>query len=228
MTFKKESFWGTVSYIIFLYLKNAPFKLLLEIIINVSKQVMVVITSVWLLKLLSEMIVNGMLFGDLIIPLVAVSAINIVINLGDSFYSNYVRPQNDLKIKVRFERQLTDHSNKLPLTVFENSDFYTVVEQAKEGVSVVFSAYNDFILIISQIAAVVSAVGVVISIDPLLLIFASFSVPMIILNKKTGVKIASKKMDLKYYERKETYAKEIWLKKEYVREFKTSKTLAFS
>lgn len=213
---------STMLFVVKLYIKNAPFKLLWECVINATKNIMTVLTSVWLLEHLTKMILNDALFLETLLPLGVISALNLLIDLIQKYYTNCLKPQSDLKLKTHFEKILLDHAKSLPIQCYENSEFYTNVQQAQDGVSAVFSVYDDFINVFAHAAAIISAVKVVVDIDPILLFFVVFTIPMIAINQRIGKVSASKKLDLKPFDRKKNYAKEVWLSKNFVREFKTS------
>ncbi len=216
------SFLSTLLFVFKFYIKNDPLKLLWELLLNAAKQIIIVVTSVWLLKYLSGLILTGIKIYETIVPMLVVTLINISINITEKVYSNCFKPQSDLKLKTRFERIISDKAEHLPIKYYENSDFYKVVKQARDAVSVVFGAYNDIVIVVSQIASIISAVQIAVSIDPFLLVFVLLSIPMIMINKKIGKNIASKQMDMAFFDRKKEYAKELWLKKDFVREFKMS------
>lgn len=219
---KLSSPLSTMMFVVKLYIKNAPFKILWECLLNAIKNIMVVITSVWLLQRLTELVLEGASFTESLLPLGIVTAANIVVGLICKFYTNCLKPQSDLKIKTQYEKIILNHAKQLPIHYYENSEFYTTLQQAQDGVSAVFSAYDDFVNIFAQVAAIVSAIRVTISIDPFLLLFVAFTFPMIMISRKISKRSAQKKLDMKLPDRRKAYAKSIWLEKNFAREFKTS------
>lgn len=166
--------------------------MLWECLLNAIKNIMVVITSVWLLQRLTELVLEGASFTESLLPLGIVTAANIVVGLICKFYTNCLKPQSDLKIKTQYEKNILNHAKQLPLHCYENSEFYTTLQQAQDGVSAVFSAYDDFVNIFAQVAAIVSAIRVTISIDPHLLLFVAFTFPMIVISRKISKRSAQK------------------------------------
>ena len=214
---KKLSTFPTMLFVIKLYIKNAPLKLLWECLLNAAKNIMVVVTSVWLLQYLTELIFNGASFVDALIPLCIVVSANIIIDIMYKFYTNCVKPQSDLKIKTYYEKIILNHAKQLPLHCYENSGFYTNVQQAQDGVSAVFLAYNEFVKIISLTSGIVSAIKVAIDIDPFFLLFVVFTIPMIIINKCIGKISAVKRIEMKLFDRKKDYSKKVLLEKNFSR-----------
>lgn len=213
---------STILFVVKLYIKNAPFKLLWECMINVAKNVMTVITSVWLLEHLTKLILNDASFLETLLPLGVISAVNLLVDVIQKYYTNCLKPQSDLRLKTHLEKIILGHAKSLPIRYYENNEFYNTVQRAQDGVSAVFSVYNDFINVFAHVAAIISAVKVAVDIDPILLFFIVFTIPIIAINKKIGKVSASKKMDMKPFDRKKNYAREVWLTKSFVREFKTS------
>lgn len=219
---KLSSSLSMMMFVVKLYIKNAPFKILWECLLNAVKNIMVVITSVWLLQRLAELVLEGASFAEVLLPLGMVTVANIIVGLIFKLYSICLKPQSDLKIKTQYETIILNHAKRLPLDCYENSEFYTTLQQAEDGVSAVFSTYNDFVNIFAQVAAIVSAIRVAVNIDPFFLLFVAFTFPTILISKKIGKISAEKEMKMKLLDRRKAYAKNIWLDKNYAREFKTS------
>ena len=143
---------STILFVVKLYIKNAPFKLLWECMINVAKNVMTVITSVWLLEHLTKLILNDASFLETLLPLGVISAVNLLVDVIQKYYTNCLKPQSDLRLKTHLEKIILGHAKSLPIRYYENNEFYTTVQQAQDGVTAVFGAYNDFINIFAHIS----------------------------------------------------------------------------
>ena len=112
---KASTFFGTVKLITLFYVKNAPLKFVWETLLLSIKHVMTVVTSVWLLKHLTEMLICQSGFWEMIIPLGIVTALNVVIDLIEKYYSNCLKPLQDLKLSKRFDDIILNHAKELPL-----------------------------------------------------------------------------------------------------------------
>ena len=216
------SIWASSRFSLGLYWKHAPLKLIFELSINAAKKIMEVVTSVWLLDFLTELILAGVSYPDALFPLAVVTILNILICLLDSYYTNCIKPAGDLRVQTAFEKLLLQHAETLPLRCFENSDFYTNVHRAKDAAAAVFSTYTVTVQAFGNVAAFLSAAFVAVKISPLLLLFLLFTVPMISVSKRFGSLSAEKKLALAFWTRKKQYALSIWLNKSYVRLFKTT------
>lgn len=214
---------NALSFVLKIFIKNAPFKLLSESLLAALKNILVVLNAVWLLEYLTDLIYQGRSFERTFDILILVCTINAAASIVQNWYTYCVKPKSDLKIKRNLETSLMTHAEKLPLYYYENSDFYTTVQQAKDCITgTIFTVYNEFIQIFANIAAAISAVIVVVKINPLLLIFIIFTVPMIMISLHYGQMFSEKRMKLAFWERKKQYARQAWLSKETVREFKTT------
>lgn len=212
-----SSFW----FIVKLYIKKAPLKFSAECLFSAVQNVLVVINAVWLLECLTDMIIEEKVFSDMIKVLVFITVINSLASIILKFYDYCIKPQNNLKVKQYLEEHLMERAEKLSLVYYENSEFYTTVKQAQNVVSnTVPSAYCDVIQTIGNVAALISAVAMAVAIDPGLLLFLAFTIPMILLSKKYGRLLSEKNKVLVFWERKKQYAKEMWMSKELVRIFK--------
>lgn len=211
----------SVLYVFRIFIKKAPLKILMECLLSTIKNMLIVVNSVWLLNRLAGMIFEAASFSNTLNMLVIVVGINISASFVQYFYDYYLKPQSDLKMRKYLDTSLMEHAEKLPLCYYENSDFYTVIKQAQKAVSeTIFSAYSDIIQMIGNITALISAVVVVITINPGLLVFVMLTVPMIIVGKKNGRILSEKKMVLAFGERKKQYAWEVWMSKDMARNFK--------
>lgn len=204
-----------------LFLKNNPSKIITECILSALNQILVVINSVWLLECLTDMVFAQKSFSATLEVLALVVGINILVSAVQNFYHYCIKPKNDLKIKRYLEKYLMEHAETLSLCHYENSTFYTTVRQAQNAVSdTVFAAYSDLIQISGNVAALVSAAAVAASIHVGLLLFAVFTVPMVLVSRKYGRLLSEKKMALVFWERKKQYAKDAWMSKELARIFR--------
>lgn len=220
---KDKVFTATMSFlfIVKLYIKKAPLKFVAECLFSSVQNVLVVINSVWLLECLTDMIMEEETFPDTLNVLVFVVVINILASIVLNFYDYCIKPKNDLRVKQYLEELLMEHAEKLSLDHYENSEFYTTVKQAQNAVlETVPSAYAGVVQTIGNVAALISAVAVAVAIDPGLLFFVGFTVPMIMVSKKYGRLFSEKKKTLVFWERKKQYAKEMWISKDLARIFK--------
>lgn len=220
---KDKVFTATSSFlfIVKLYIKKALLKFVVECSLSAVQYVLVVINAVWLLECLTDMIIEEKAFSDMMKVLVFVAVINILASIVLNFYDHCIKPKSDLKVKQYLEEHLMEHTEKLSLVHYENSEFYTTVKQAQNAVlDTIPSAYFDVIQTIGNVAALVSAVAAAVVIDPGLLFFVAFTIPMILLSRKYGRLLSEKNKVLVFWERKKQYAKEMWMSKELARIFK--------
>jgi len=221
MKSKISSATASMSFVAKLFISKTPFKVIAECLLSTIKNVLVVINAVWLLECLTDMILAGKPFSETIKVLVFVVVLNILVSIVQNFYDYYLKPQNDLKIKQYLDKHLMEHAEKLSLNNYENSEFYTIVKQAQSATSVtVYSAYSDLVQVIGNVAALISAVVVAVTISPGLLVFIGFTIPMVSVSQKYGQLLSEKKMELAFWERKMKYAKDAWMSKNLARIFR--------
>jgi len=201
-----------------LYLKKVPYKIIAECILSALKSILVVINSVWLLEALIEIVVDEQVYSRGIKLLILVTGINIFVSVIQNMYNYCIKYKSDLKIRQYLEKLIMTHAEKLPLKYYENSEFYTIVKQAEKAATVtIFSAYNDLIQLLGNVAALISAVIVAVNIAPGLLLFVVFTLPMILVSKKYGKLFSEKNVSLIFWERKKQYARDAWMNKEFAR-----------
>ncbi len=211
----------SLTYVVKFFIKNAPIKIITEGLLSALKNIMIVINSVWLLDCLTKMIFEDSTYFRAFNVLAAVVGINITVSLLINWYDDCINPRSNLKVKGCLEKHIMERAKTLSLLHYENRDFYTTVQQVQNTVSgTMFSAYADFIQMFGNIAAFVSAVVVVISIDQGLLCFIVFTVPMIMISRKYGQLLSEKKVELTFGERKKKYARQVWMSKDMARVFK--------
>ena len=192
-------------------------------LLSALNQIAIVLNSVWLLHFISEEIIKGSTFSYIFPFLIFFLVLNLLINCFQNAYSYWIQPRIDNSIEACLSKSLMERADKLPLRYFENSDFYTTVEQSKSAISnTIFSAYANIMTIWGNVAALVSVIVVLINIDPFLIVFVLFTFPMIVVSKKLGNLLSVKELKLTKAERMKSYYQNTWLSKEFVREFKTT------
>ena len=212
---------GAILFVTKIFIKNAPFQIIIECILSAMKQILVVINSVWLLECLTDMVFVHKAFSDTLEVLALVVGINVLASVVQNYYRYCIKPESDLKIKRYLEKKLMDHAADLSLFHYEDSSFYTTVKQSQNVVSeTVFAAYSDLIQISGHAAALISAVVAAVSIHAGLLLFIAFTVPMVLVSRQYGRKLSEKKMALVFWERKKQYAKDAWMSKDLARIFR--------
>lgn len=208
-------------FIIKLFAKTKPSKVIVESVLSILNQIIVVINSVWLLECLTDMVFAQRAFSETIRVLVVAVGLQIIVSVAQKLYDHCIKPRKDLMINEHLERYLMEHAQRLCLCHYENSTFYTTVRQALNAVSdTVFLAYADLIQISGNGAALISAIVIVASIHRGLLLFIVFTIPMVLISRKYGRLLSDKKMALTFWNRKKQYAKDAWMSKELARLFR--------
>ena len=219
---KRKSFFSNTLFVIRIYWNQSPISLLVECFLDAAKKVLVVLLSVWLLEELTALIMLNASFLEAIRPVLIVTTITIVIDVLSHFYSNCIKPNNDLSVRTVLEKQLSSHAGELPLSDFDDSELYTTLEKARDSIDAVELVYNEIVQSVGNAIALFCAIKVAVDISPLLLSFLVFSVPMIIIGKKHGTFRAERDLQLERDKRKKEYARNLYYSKNFVREFKTT------
>ncbi len=212
---------NTLSFVIKTFATQNLSKVIIECLLASLKNILILVNAVWLLNRLADMIFQQVAFVDMIKLIILMMIVNSLSAFVQYYYQHHIKPQSDLRVKSQLELLLMQHSETLPLNCYDNSNFYTSVKQAQNAISeVMFSAYNDFVQMVGNLAALISAGITVILMNPLLLFFVIFTVPMIFINQKYGSLLSQRNLHLAFGERKKQYAKEVWLQKDIVKIFK--------
>lgn len=223
MKIKKFDLGCTSIFVLKLFLKHSPLKVLMEFVLTVLRNVMIVYNSVWLLHYITKKILEDVSFTDLLPVLMIFLFINLSLQFLQGLYTHYLQPVLDIKLRKRLNDPLILHADKLPLRYYETPEFYNSLEQARacsEGT--LFSAYSNLMQIGGFSAALISAVLVVININAMLLFFALFAIPMVLIAKHYGKELAEKNLKLVFSNRRKDYSQDLYLSKDYMREFKTT------
>ena len=208
---EKKALTASLIYLLRFFIKNAPFKVMAESFLSAIKNILIVVNSVLILDYLTNMILENCSFSDTLNVLVLMATINALANLFINWYEYCVKPRSNLKLKQLLDKRIMKHAETLSLCHYENSEFYTTVQQTQEAISnTMFSAYSEFL----------SAVITAISIDWRLLFFVAFSVPMIIVSKKYGRIFFAQKKSLSSWIKRKKYALQLWMTKESARTIK--------
>lgn len=212
---------STLRFVIKTFATQNLFKVIIECLLASLKNILILVNAVWLLNRLADMIFQQAGFANMIRVVVSLMIVNSLSAFAQYYYQYHIKPQSDLRVKSQLELLLMQHGEELPLNCYDNSNFYTAVKHAQNAISeIMFSAYNDFVQMVGNIAALISAIVTVILMNPMLLFFVAFTIPMIFINQKYGLLLSKRNLQLALGDRKKQYAREVWLKKDIAKIFK--------
>ena len=223
MAMEKE--WlGNNAYLLKLFLKNAPQKFWIDSAIKISTSVLNIFSSVWLLHyLVVRMYTDENDISNLLVVLLLLLLFHTISLIVQCWYKYYYSPKLDADIKSKFDRMLMDKSTELALKHYEDADFYDILQQATECCQQTsFLAFSNIMDGLGSIAALIGAALIVLTIDPWLMLFCVFVVPMLFFSKRYGFMIAEKERELTRPRRVRVYANKTLLSKEHMARVKVS------
>ena len=213
----------TAKYILSTILKYAPGKLWLELLIKISGNILQVFSVVWLLNHIISMLGQGQSFLDVFWVLLIFLVLHTICAWIKHCYQQYWSPQLEIKVCAGLDMLLMEKAEKLPLAAYENTRFYALLKQAREcSESTFFLYFANLTDMISYFAALISAVMMLIDIDPWMLLAALFAIPMLLVGKQFGKRMGKKQTALIEIARMKDYAGSMLLSKERAREIRTS------
>ena len=213
----------TAKYILSTILKYAPGKLWLELLIKISGNILQVFSVVWLLNHIISMLERERNFLDVFWVLLIFLVLHTICAWIKHCYQQYWSPQLEIKVRAGLDGMLMEKAEKLPLAAYENTRFYALLKQAREcSESTFFLYFANLTDMISYFAALISAVMMLIDIDPWMLLAALFAIPMLLVGKQFGKRMGKKQTALIEVARMKDYAGSMLLSKERAREIRTS------
>lgn len=212
-----------VKFILSTIYNFAPGKLWLELMVKISGSILQVFSVVWLLNHIISMLEQRQSFLEVFWVLLIFLLLHTIYAWIKHCYQQYWSPQLEIKVRAGLDEMLMEKAEKLPLAAYENTQFYTLLKLAKEcSESTFFLYFANLTDMISYFAALVSAVMMLIDIDPWMLLAALFAIPMLLMGKQFGKRMGKKQTELIEVARMKDYASAILLSKECAREIRTS------
>lgn len=212
-----------VKFVLSTIRKYAPAKLWMELVVKLFGSVLQVFSVVWLLNFMISMLEQKQDFWKMFWVLLLFFVLHTVNAWLKNWYQQCLSPQLEVKVRAGLDEMLMDKAETLPLGAYENTEFYTLLKQAKDcSESTFFLYYANLTDMISYAAALISAVFMLIDIDPWMLLAILFAVPMLLVGKQFGKRMGKKQTALAEVSRRKDYANAMLLSKERARELRTS------
>lgn len=216
--------WNNNMFILKYFVEFVPFYFFLYTAYTVLVSLVMVITGPISLKFIFDALQIGKSFGEIIAFLVFVSLVMIVRNIFGSYAVEYLEPTANVTMKEKLRAELFQKASKMDLEYYETPKFYTdfvwAASQADTKVYDVLHAYMNFTALSSEL---IFMGGVMIVLDPTLLLFAIAAVILRLVFKSIIVK---KKYELdviaKPIERERDYSQRIFYLKDYAKEIRLS------
>ena len=213
----------TAKYILSTLYKLAPAKLCLELFVKISGSILQVFSVVWLLNYIIAMLEQRQNFLEVFWVLLIFLLLHTIYAWIKHCYQQYWSPQLEINVRAGLDQILMEKAEKLSLAAYENTRFYSLLKQAREcSESTFFLYFANLTDMISYFAALISAVMMLIDIDPWMLLAALFAIPMLLVGKQFGKRMGKKQTELIEVARMKDYASAILLSKECAREIRTS------
>ncbi len=216
--------WNNNLLILKYFVKFVPLYFFSNTAYTVLVSLVWVITGSISLKVIFDALENGKSFGYIMGFLVFVSMAIIVRNIAGCFIVEYIEPVANVTMKEKMREELFEKASKMDLEYYETPKFYTdfvwAASQADNKIYEVLWAYMNFTAKASEI---IFMGGVMIVLDPVLLIFAIAAVIIrllfnsIIVKKRYELDVQAKPI-----ERERDYSQRIFYLKDYAKEIRLS------
>lgn len=210
-------------FLLKLFWKNARKKSIIEIGIKCYQSVVSVFSFVWLLNRLLIMIQSGKSLKEMLVIIGIFFVLYLLGAIILSWYNCRFAPVENVKIRSKLDKLLIDEAKQLQIKYYENQNFFDTLQQAKDCVrTTAFEAFSNLTQGISSLLAFFSAILIIISIDPWLIVFCVFIFPMIFFSKYYGKIVAEKEKTLTKHNRIKNCVEEIMVNKDRAMEMRTS------
>ncbi|MNO17097.1 putative multidrug export ATP-binding/permease protein [compost metagenome] len=213
-----------VIYILGLVYKYTPGYFIWSIVYNLFRGFSLAAANVIFLKILFNELEKGTSYRYIVFIIILYVIYQIGISWLYSWFWHYYSAKSNQILHGRMHADLISKVIQMDLINYDKSDFYTDYIWALEGSDArVNQTLNDFGGILNQLASLLTIIGVLLTIDPsvILLLVASIALSSII-QYFFSEKEVKRALDLKPLEKKEKYINRIFYLKEYAAELRLS------
>lgn len=139
----------------------------------------VLVSAVWAIqgpvttKYMLDALIHGKSFKDVLIFLAGVTFIGFVRQAYACYIVEYLRTVADVTMKEKLLRELYQKAVRLDLEYYETPQFYTdYVWAAQQATDQFRKIYNSFVVIVARLSETVFLGGLMVVLDPVLLLLA--------------------------------------------------------
>lgn len=183
-----------------------------------------VITSTLSIKILLDALQNGVELKKIFIFLLSISTMMIVRNLLGSYIVEYLEPVASVTLQEKLRTEIFTKASKMDLVCYENPEFYNdFVWAATQTDRKIYAVFSSYLYFIAHISSIIFLGGVMLVLNPVLIVLALIAVTLnIVINKKVIKMRFDIETEIKPFERERDYSQRVFYLSDYAKEIRLS------
>ena len=216
---------SNIALVLKYYIKYVPVLFFGEFIFTVFVSAIWAIQGPVTTKYLLDALVNRKSLKEVLLFLVVITILVFIRHVYACYIVEYLQTVAGITIQEKLLKELHEKAAGLDLEYYETPEFYTdYVWAAQQATSQFQKIYRSFVVLVARLSETVFMGGVMVVLDPVLLIFA-LSMGLIRFasqRKQIGIRYEAN-MEAKPLERERDYAKRVFYLSDYAKEIRMSR-----
>lgn len=207
------------------YRKYVPFFFYANIVFTIFVSAIWTIQGPITTKFLLDALVGNKPVKEVIIFLLAVTVLVIIRHVFACYIVEYMTNISNIRVREKLLKELYEKASGLDLEYYETPQFYTdYVWAAQQATSQVAKIYSQFTVLIARLSETVFMGGVLVALNPVLLLFAVAMAVISFVAQRKSIKLRYEaNSEAKPVERERDYAKRVFYLSDYAKEIRLSK-----
>ncbi|MDF2685639.1 MAG: transporter related [Clostridia bacterium] len=183
------------------------------------------VTNVIFIKILFDKLEQNAPFSEIALIIAIMAAFSISTYIFNCWFWNYYEPQARQRLHRKMQTELFEKARSLDLACYDNPKFFNdFVWAIQEADGRAISVAEDMGKLINRIISTVTIIGVLLTVDPFVVLSIIASVAITVRIKMWRIKISfNRDLELKPLQRKNDYIGRVFYLSDYAKEMRLSK-----
>ena len=222
---KLKKAFSNIALVLQYYIKYVPVLFFGEFVFTVFVSFIWAVQGPVTTKYLLDALVNRKSLREVLLFLVVITILVFIRHVYACYIVEYLQTVAGITIQEKLLKKLHEKAAGLDLEYYETPEFYTdYVWAAQQATSQFQKIYRSFVVLVARLSETVFMGGVMIALDPILLIFAVTMalIRFVAQRKQIGIRYEAN-MEAKPLERERDYAKRVFYLSDYAKEIRMSR-----
>lgn len=222
---KLKSVLSNISLVLKYYIKYVPGYFFAEFFFTVFVSAVWTVQGPLTMKYLLDALVNRKPLREVLLFLAGVTTLVFIRHIYACYIVEYLPTVANITVQEKLLKELHEKAARLDLEYYETPEFYTdYVWAAQQATSQFQKIYRSFVVLVARLSETIFMGGVMVALDPVLLIFAVSmgAIRYVSQRRQIGIRYEAN-MEAKPVERERDYAKRVFYLSDYAKEVRMSR-----
>ena len=216
---------SNIALVLKYYIKYVPVLFFGEFIFTIFVSAIWSVQGPVTTKYLLDALVNRKPLQEVLLFLVVITILVFIRHIYACYIVEYLQTVADITIQEKLLKELHEKAAGLDLEYYETPEFYTdYVWAVQQATSQFQNIYRSFVVLVARLSEIVFMGGVMVVLDPMLLLFAVImgGIRFAAQRKQIGIRYEAN-LEAKPLERERDYAKRVFYLSDYAKEIRMSR-----